>query len=615
MKYQKYFWLILILLLLASSPGIINRWHVETSNNKYEIIAPYEEIHELTLDGNITIEHAFNKLKEAGLTTISLSPLSLFDLERLNILSIFEQQELAKAAQFTNTTEEFITPGYYLTVPSDPYYQELIVQSLNPEIQTIGEQQFYFLKVEDGINRSTVVGYDELTMEQIKSHGLSYILRAENTMNQEANHGVVKALIDQDNSPNRGLLFIGPEVLGYPNVDLIKNWASELNQSGYTFYSIEFDHQQGMQSIARLTDYNTVRLHSIFLDNKDLNENINQAIRAIKERNIRSVLFHFQTSDSKSSLENAISFISGINQEIPSHFTAGVPKPFKEIQVSHWIIILLLLAGVIFTYLASQVYRNKWVSFSSGIGMLLIALAYLLLDRLVLLQGFALIIAIVTPIYAILSTTVSNQKIIIQYLKALGITFVGIVIIIGLLNGNPFITGFEVFRGVKLVYLIPIPFTGLFLFYREGLLLLNKEVKYWHLLLFLIVGAIGIYYISRTGNTGEVSNMELLLRNKLEEILYVRPRTKEVLIGFPFYLLGLYLLRRHQLVGKLFVLIGVIGFLSIVNTFTHFHIPLYISLLRTVYSIVLGYLMGMLFIYLYKQLFPKVSKVIKKRWI
>src|SRR5690606_13976199 len=41
-------WIIIILLLVISSPGLINRWSVEVSNNNYELVAPYEEIYEIT---------------------------------------------------------------------------------------------------------------------------------------------------------------------------------------------------------------------------------------------------------------------------------------------------------------------------------------------------------------------------------------------------------------------------------------------------------------------------------------------------------------------------------------------------------------------------------------
>src|SRR5690606_6907061 len=104
-----------------------------------------------------------------------------------------------------------------------------------------------------------------------------------------------------------------------------KEWAQQLTESGYSYYSIEFSPQKGLQTIARTTDYNIIRLHSINLAHKSLDENINQAVRAIKERNIRSVIFHFQPDEPEMSLENAVSFIEGVHHTLPKQFEAAGP--------------------------------------------------------------------------------------------------------------------------------------------------------------------------------------------------------------------------------------------------------------------------------------------------
>ena len=101
--------------------------------------------------------------------------------------------------------------------------------------------------------------------------------------------------------------------------------------------------------------------------------------------------------------------------------------------------------------------------------------------------------------------------------------------------------------------------------------LLNKELKYWHVLLLIVLAGVGLFYISRTGNSGSVSDMELAFRQWLENTLYVRPRTKEFLIGFPFFILALYVMGINRKWGSILLVPGVIGFLSIMNTFTHLH--------------------------------------------
>ncbi|GGJ52191.1 DUF5693 family protein [Virgibacillus salexigens] len=620
MNKQKWIWMTLIVLLAVTIPGIIERWQTETENNTYEIAAPYQEIDQLATDHEeLNTEDILSSLKKSGLNTVSISPLSLNWMENQDIITIYNEQELNDALRFSNQDEMVDTEakGYYITQPRDAYFNKLISENLQPSSVTISGQDFYFIEKEmDILSRN--IAYNEETLDQVKQLGLNYMLRVENT-NQKWNQKSVDQLIKLKETDTTNLLFYGQDVIGYPNMEEVEQWTNQLTDVGYHFYSIEFTQQKGLQTIARNTDYNTIRLHSMDLNNKTLPENIDQAVRAVKERNIRSIFFHIQAGDPTESLENANAFVEGVHHNLENNFQQGSPKPFTEINTPIWTQVLLFLAGILFTGLAATIVRDRKWMIAAIVFMTLLVIGYYLTERLFLIQGFALILAIVAPIYAVLSTINTGDKqlggITLHYLKALGITFVGIIIVIGLLNGNAFITGFEVFRGVKLVYLIPILFVGVFLFWREIVMLLKVPVKYWHLAVIFIIGVIGIYYITRTGNSATVSDMELMIRSTLEEWLYVRPRTKEFLIGLPFYLLAIYVFKTNKLLGKVLVIPGIIGFLSIMNTFTHLHIPLHISLLRTGYSIVIGYLLGLLLIWIYRKCVPFITKRIRREWV
>ncbi|QDY44861.1 hypothetical protein FK545_03000 [Planococcus glaciei] len=202
----------------------------------------------------------------------------------------------------------------------------------------------------------------------------------------------------------------------------------------------------------------------------------------------------------------------------------------------------------------------------------------------------------------------------IEYAKAVAVTLVGIWFIVVLLNGNQFLLGIDSFRGVKLVYILPMAFIALYAIWGNFKFLLNMNVKYWHMLIFALIAVLGLYYISRTGNTGSVSAIELQVRQALEQILYVRPRTKEFLIGFPLFVVALYVAKRNVKASYFLLVPAVIGFLSMVNTFTHLHIPLSISLLRSVYSIILGFIIGGALILLYKWIGTRIVDQIKARW-
>src|SRR5690606_18463719 len=108
-------------------------------------------------------------------------------------------------------------------------------------------------------------------------------------------------------------------------------------------------------------------------------------------------------------------------------------------------------------------------------------------------------------------------------------------------SGNQYVLGIDLFRGVSLVYIVPIAFVAVYAVWGNIKTLLNMNVIYWHVLVLIMGAGILFYYYGRTGNAGQVSELELQARLLLEQILYVRPRTKEFLIGFPLFILALHM--------------------------------------------------------------------------
>lgn len=637
MVKQKWLWWIILLLLIISSPGIINRWNAEITNDHYETVIPYEEVMAVADESDLTVDEVLSSLKDAGLTTVNIDLVSLEDLETQKVLSIYEENELADALRFSEYENaiDLNKTGYYITVPEETAYQQLLKEVLQPEEVEIAGERFYFLSKENGYYQlDTPIGYDPLAVETINKHELKHIFRTENADNEVVNNMIVQQLLALKDDHVSGLLGSEEEVIGFGQPESSK-WVQQLSEAGYYFYSIEGNKLKGEDAIARNTDYKTIRTHSIDINKEtDLtpSETINRAARAVKERNIKSIFYHINTTSGnpEDNLKVATDFLTGVQEKMPSYYKVGAPKLFDVIVVPAWVTALVLLAGILYTYLTSELLKNNKLRIAATIFMGLIAIAYFVLNRILFLQAFALIIAVITPIYAVIKSANGSLKIrdiFVKYVKAISISFVGIAIVIGLLNGNGFITGYEVFKGVKLVYIIPIMAVLLYVVAEMNQLsghgmkaalsktvtLVNKEVKYSHLLLFVVIAVVGLFYISRTGNFGPVSNIELTFRQWLEDTLIVRPRTKESLIGFPFFILALYVMGINRKWGIILLVPGVIGFLSIVNTFTHLHIPVAISLLRTSYSVVIGFVVGLVFIFIFKLAYHYISKV-KTGW-
>ncbi|WAA09694.1 DUF5693 family protein [Fervidibacillus albus] len=630
MKKNTVIWISILLLLVISIGGIIGRWKAEENNSIFEIVVPFEEIFELTEEDALTIENTLSTLQDAGLTTVSFNPVTLSDLEKHEIIQIFDDGDLKEALLFTDyRTSLPIEKGWYVTVPNSTIYRSMIEETFDPNTMSIGDVSFYFLPAtDDSMSFNTTLGYNEEAIELVKSYGFQIVLRGGND-DSLSNMQTIEKMIELKDDQTAGILFSGIEVVGYPNGDEMVSYAMQLQEAGYYLYSIEFNELKGLQTLARITGYETVRLHSLDLaGSKTVEEFIDQAIRAIKERNIRSIFFHIDTSEPKEGLEEAVQFVKGVRDQTPGSFTLGIPTPFDKITVNSWQFAFVFAAGILFTYLASSLARVRFLPLVAAVGMSLLALFYFLFDRLLFVQLFALAIAILTPTFAIITVQNGDDRgagrlkfITKKYLQALGISIVGITIIVGLLNGNGFISGFELFRGVKLVYLGPIVLVALHVFQddflalwkKHGIRILNLEVRFWHLLLIALIAVGGAYYLLRTGNSGTVSSLELAFRRTLEDVLYVRPRTKEFLIGFPLFIFALHIYKKNVFLGKIFLIGGTIGFLSIVNTFTHLHIPLWVSILRTFYSVLLGYGIGLLLIFLYENGMKWVKNTVHRK--
>jgi hypothetical protein len=171
------------------------------------------------------------------------------------------------------------------------------------------------------------------------------------------------------------------------------------------------------------------------------------------------------------------------------------------------------------------------------------------------------------------------------------------------LYDTTYFLGLDLFRGVKLLSLVaPLAVLAFYLARlggREELVkVLNLDLKMWHALGLGALALVGLFYLMRTGNAGgagssDPNDLERMLRRGLDDLLGVRPRFKEFVLGHPALMLAPFLLRVgwRRLVW-LALLAAAVGQASLVDTFAHTHTPVVASLLRTVIGLVSGWAFG-----------------------
>ncbi|MGQ9511081.1 MAG: DUF5693 family protein [Thermaceae bacterium] len=241
-----------------------------------------------------------------------------------------------------------------------------------------------------------------------------------------------------------------------------------------------------------------------------------------------------------------------------------------------------------------------WIGVLAGLGLLALGLPVygpLVAGLLFLLslgyggsQGGALLAALVFPVLGFLGP----RDGIWMWLRSLGYALAGAVFLSALGSRPEAVLGLAPFKGVSLTLLLP-PLLVLLSFlpraYKEALTrLFQHPLRLGEVGLGLLGLALLALALLRRGNEAPiVPEWELQLRALLQEAM-VRPRFKEV-FGHAVFLLAL-LLPWPRWIQNALLVIAALGIASILNTFSHFHTPLFISFFRSINGALFGLLLG-----------------------
>ena len=110
-----------------------------------------------------------------------------------------------------------------------------------------------------------------------------------------------------------------------------------------------------------------------------------------------------------------------------------------------------------------------------------------------------------------------------------------------------------------------------------------------------LLGAIG-FAVLRSDNVSDISAFEASMRGTLEHLLIARPRTREVIVGYPSLLVWYFLAGRNYFARyrEIFRVGAVLGFSSVINSFCHFHTPMMLILLREFNGLWTGLIAGLI---------------------
>ncbi len=439
----------------------------------------------------------------------------------------------------------------------------------------------------------------------------------------------------------RTLIFFGLRnaVLGYPaSLDAT---ARMFLRTKLDFGDIEtYDPKQvqsGADDLARMIPGRIVRVEAISKIEQDKllpRDIIERYLLGVRERNIRVIYlrpFAHQWDVGKGPLS-----IEATNVELVRRIAEGVKRdgyrlggasPIYPFVVQPWLIVLVSLAVPAMLLLLLDALGARGARLASvlvAIDVLIVLAGYALHHDMLARQALALLAGILFPIAGVATIAPAfRQPAAASLLAAVGaglramgaatgVTLGGALVVIGLLSTPLTMVEVDRFAGVKLLLLVP-PLLALGLYVRSPLwgarvvdpiAAARAPVRLYEVALgVLIVG--GAYVLqARSGNQSDItpSSFELALRAHLTTILSVRPRFKEFLIGFPALVVVPALSAADRRgIGWLLVLAIGMGLGDVVDTFSHLHTPLAISVLRIVNGAVLGAIVGTAAIAVYRR--------------
>lgn len=666
-----------------------------------ELTVRYSDVGIVAARAGLTVEEALLFLRERGVTSVGIPEYSLWGLRRdpgCYVLSNLElvgemslNPELSPYRAFLEekAKEAGLSFGDYIVfMPADPWAEQVgeHLQELSTVEQTerFRIARYYHeemvLYIIQGANYENLphlsLGAKPAQLEQVAKAGLlinPYLSQRK----IETSATAEQMLATYDGYPLSAVVFEGGTVPGYPLYT--DKMAEALQRRDLPAVVYEYNRfPKGLERVAPLTGYKLVVMRP-----GNINDPPAVPLNGIKERRVqvlelqlRDLASHYGGEELQRELTGRLQLLTRELKDA-GYFTgqasplipAGISAPLYMLMAAGLLALFLLLLQLFFTWSPCRL-----------LGLLILGMVLVILcfrwNSLLTRQALSLAAAVGFPVYCALlffffpggnagKASASGRaaaldaallrraylRIAMVFLFALA----GGLLVHGFLTTPPFFHGLEMFRGVKVMYLLPLAAAGILAFTVQGFhesgedggavkgsgcdkrglspgtlpppssfpLQLPAEQKqaffaYLRRLLrrpltlgdLLLLGALllaAFIYITRTGHVMEITPAETILRQGLEQLLGVRPRFKEYLLGYPLGLLGLYLLggssgRALKRLAFCFLVVATMAPISVANTFAHITAPLGLSLLRSIHGFWLGCLAGFLLIYFWKKI-------------
>ena len=507
------------------------------------------------------------------------------------------------------------------------------------ELLQVGSEEVMAVKAHFESFVKMDIGMPTDEMEAVNKAGFHVIARPSNF--SQCTDDDVKAMFKRlDGIDVSEVVFSGSQVLGANKA--LQTTVDEMKARNLTMGLIEgvtqlqFYKQDGMDEVVKGIGYDKVaRLYAIPKDEQPklkIDTAVERWANTDEERNIRIDLLRIydKPSPNMSLMETNMQYFKDTHDILVAHgYTVGPSGTYAAFYPSKFLRALVMagVAAAAVLYLSlvipslNTAVKKQWLLFA--VFALCAAVPVLLGNGAKIRVLAALASANLFPALAVIfqldrirylrdKISLGFGKMLVTGLVALFVTgalsYIGAAYLSASLADTEYLLEFQIFRGIKLTFVLPLILVGIAFLQRfdifdgrmddtDGVMnqlkkILDMPVKIKTLFLMFAVLIAGVVFVARSGHTSgmPVSAAELKFRAFLEQAFYARPRTKELLIGHPAFMLAVMAFWRKWPTMVFFglVLIATIGQGSMVETFAHMRTPVYMSFMRGIGGIVLG---------------------------
>lgn len=652
-RLASFLWWVVLLGVIAALPVMYARVETESSAKQVAIVMDYRDLLQVSnTQANPTafVQEQLKLLKDAGVNGMAVFESTLEELVWAGEINVYNATQAALLEQRVSLPDDNNTYLLFDNAEHEQVLRSMIEWAFRHHGAEIASWSY---KGQSGLRLG--MGYDDamihamqpnpIAMQMLKDEGFTIIPRLSDRFVPYDANEVDKWLQSFQELGVTRVLFDGEAVTGFGKglkFGGVKRFANQLNAHhiGVAIFENLKVPQKGMNRLANLLDYNAIRAHSIgeaemsVLKVPVLEDRL---VLAVKDRNIR--LLYLNASAFKDTAKGQISnpfeniatvlqgdedegSIGAVQQLKDFGFTVGEPQAADVHKAPQELLLrgLAALGAFALCVLTLGLFLPSLIVPAIVMGSIGGAGLYVLNSTL-LVQALALFTAIAAPTASVvllirrlrqLREDTETQPIsgirrlggaVLLLVRTTILSLAAVPFMVALLNHITYTLVLQQFRGVSLLHIVPIGLVALYVFlYGSGNTVLGNAKKILSTPLTVlwivgigILGAAGMYYMTRTGNAGQVSGLEMQFRSILENTFGVRPRTKEFLLGHPLFFAGIFLALRYRW-AMVLLIAGTIAQLSMVDTFAHIHTPLLLSLIRIFLGLGIGVLIGLVII-------------------